>query len=684
MAKKLVIVESPAKAKTINNYLGNDFIVTASYGHVRDLPSSKIGVDTDDNYKPTYIIPTKAKKNVTAIKKMAAAADEIYLATDLDREGEAIAWHIVQAIGLNSRVSGVSSQSPEGEAKNEKSKAPCLPAGRKNVKRITFNEITKEAVNKAVASPREIDMNLVDAQQARRVLDRLVGYNLSPLLWKKIARGLSAGRVQSVAVRLVVEREREIGAFKPEEYWSIVATLEKDKINFEARLSEQNGKRIDKLEIKSEKESKEIEEKLEKGKYEVVSVEHKTEVRKPYAPFTTSTLQQEAGNLLGLSAKNTMRLAQSLYEAGHITYMRTDSVNLSDYALNEIRGYIGKTYGNDFLPSSANKYQTKAKNAQEAHEAVRPTHVENTAEKLAGKVQGQEAKLYDLIWRRAVASQMKEAVLDIIEVKTKNNEFGFSSRGQSLKFKGWLELYPQKMTQINMPNLTVAEIVNLIDLKGEQHFTEPPARYSEATLIKALEEKGIGRPSTYAPTMSTIQDRGYVIKEAGRLKPEKAGEVVNDLLVENFPEIVDYNFTAEVENKFDDIAEGKMKWQTVIDDFYKPFAKLLAEKSDSIERKGLDEQLEEKCPDCGKNLIVKYARGNKFIGCSGFPDCKYTRSIISPKAQEKIDKGEEIIKDKKCPKCGKDLKVINGKWGPFIGCTGYPECRYMERITIKN
>ena len=657
MSKKLMIVESPAKARTINKYLGDDFVVEASYGHVRDLPASRLGVDIEKDFEPEYIIPPKAKKNVSAIKKLAKSSAEIYLATDLDREGEAIAWHIAEAIGLGST---------KHEARNSK------------IKRITFHEISKEAILEAIKHPREIDMNLVDAQQARRVLDRLVGYNLSPLLWKKVYKGLSAGRVQSVAVRLVVEREREIEAFKPEEYWSVVAILEKDKIDFEARLVEENGKKIEKLDIKSENEAQRIVDELEKGEYRVAEVKYSVEKRNPSAPFTTSTMQQEAHNRLGFSAKQTMRAAQVLYEAGHITYMRTDSVSISSAAQGKIRNFIVKKYGEQYISDSNRVFKTKTKNAQEAHEAIRPVDVSVEPSRLS--LESSVAKLYDLIWRRTVASQMKEAELNIVEVKSKNNEFGFLSRGQMLKFKGYLELYPDKVTEINLPQLKEGDRENFVEMRREQHFTEPPPRYSEATLIKALEEKGIGRPSTYAPTMSTIQDRGYVVKDSGRLKPEKVGFVVNDLLVKNFGDIVDYSFTATIENELDDVAEGKIKWQKVIGDFYGPFEKDLEKKADTIEKTTMDEELDEICPDCAKMLIIKHSRRGKFIGCSGFPDCHFTRPFLSEKEKIQNDEAEKQIEGRKCPECKSDLKIARGKYGPFIGCSGYPKCKFVEKI----
>ena len=657
MSKKLMIVESPAKARTINKYLGDDFVVEASYGHVRDLPASRLGVDIEKDFEPEYIIPPKAKKNVSAIRKLAKSSAEIYLATDLDREGEAIAWHIAEAIGLGST---------KHEARNSK------------IKRITFHEISKEAILEAIKHPREIDMNMVDAQQARRVLDRLVGYNLSPLLWKKVYKGLSAGRVQSVAVRLVVEREREIEAFKPEEYWSVVAILEKDKIDFEARLVEENGKKIEKLDIKSENEAQRIVDELEKGEYRVAEVKYSVEKRNPSAPFTTSTMQQEAHNRLGFSAKQTMRAAQVLYEAGHITYMRTDSVSISSAAQGKIRNFIVKKYGEQYISDSNRVFKTKTKNAQEAHEAIRPVDVSVEPSRLS--LESSVAKLYDLIWRRTVASQMKEAELNIVEVKSKNNEFGFLSRGQMLKFKGYLELYPDKVTEINLPQLKEGDRENFVEMRREQHFTEPPPRYSEATLIKALEEKGIGRPSTYAPTMSTIQDRGYVVKDSGRLKPEKVGFVVNDLLVKNFGDIVDYSFTATIENELDDVAEGKIKWQKVIGDFYGPFEKDLEKKADTIEKTTMDEELDEICPDCAKMLIIKHSRRGKFIGCSGFPDCHFTRPFLSEKEKIQNDEAEKQIEGRKCPECKSDLKIARGKYGPFIGCSGYPKCKYIEKI----
>lgn len=656
----LVIVESPAKAKTINKYLGNKYRVVASFGHVRDLPKSKIGVDVENNFEPSYVISPKSRKIVSELKKLSQTAEKIYLATDLDREGEAISWHIAQALNLENK-------SPEG----------------KKYRRITFSEITKTAVQKAIEKPRDIDMDLVNAQQARRIIDRLVGYNLSPLLWKKVMKGLSAGRVQSVAVRLLVEREREIENFKAEEYWQIKVDLAKDDKNFTAKLVSYKDKRLDKLAIKNEMAANEIEAKLKDGQYQVSSVSQKEERKYPYPPFITSTMQQEAANRLGFSAKQTMRLAQSLYEAGHITYMRTDSVNLSSQAISEARKVIQAEFGKSYLPSKPKIYKSKSRLAQEAHEAIRPTDFFKKANHISDDPKSQ--RLYDLIWKRAVASQMREAILGITDVKVDCSDYTFAARGQMIKFYGFLKLYPDKITQTQLPDLNRGDILKLIKLFKTQHFTEPPARYSEASLIKALEEKGIGRPSTYAPTISTVQDRGYAEKEKGRLKPLKVGFIVNDLLVKNFPDVVDYEFTAKLEEDLDRIAAGELEWQKPVKKFYEPFIKDLTEKTDSIEseKPNLSEALDEKCPECGKNLIIKHSRNGKFIGCSGFPDCKYTRSFISEQTQRKIDLGEEQIKGKKCPKCGSNLKIVNGKFGPFIGCSKYPDCKYMEKINNK-
>lgn len=664
MASKLVIVESPAKAKTINQYLGSDYEVVASFGHVRDLPKSKLGVDLEKNFEPQYVIPTRARKVVTSLKSKAKGASQVYLATDLDREGEAIAWHIAQAVGLG----------------NTKSQIP-----NPKIKRITFSEITKSAIQAAVANPREIDMDLVDAQQARRVLDRLVGYNLSPLLWKKVHRGLSAGRVQSVAVRLVVDREREIQNFKPVEYWSIEALLEKagNPPQFTAKLVKIDDQKIEKETLTNEKVSSETKAKLENAEYKVEKIESTETRRNPYPPFTTSTLQQDASRRLGYSVKRTMRLAQILYEAGLITYMRTDSVNMSAQAVAAIRNTVGKLFGENYLEKTPRVYKSKQR-SQEAHEAIRPSYPEKTPDELKVKLAPDEFRLYDLIWRRAFATQMATAIFDSARVEISAGPGLFAVTGSKIKFDGWLKIYPEKVSQTELPALSEGDDLNLIKLDALQHFTEPPARYSEAGLVKALEEKGIGRPSTYAPILSVIQDRGYVEKEERRLKPDEIGFVVNDLLVEHFPEIVNYDFTAHLEDELDEVADGKIAWEKLLKEFWDPFAKQLAEKTDSIEKKSIIEETDRTCPECKKPLVIRRGKFGKFYACTGFPDCKFTEPFLTEKDQEKKNQAEAAVADRKCPDCDKPLVVRRGKFGYFIGCSGYPECKHIEKVPNPN
>ncbi|OGD56740.1 DNA topoisomerase I, partial [Candidatus Berkelbacteria bacterium RBG_13_40_8] len=518
----LVIVESPAKGKTIEKYLGKDYKVLASFGHVRDLPTKTLGVDTKNNFKPEYVIPIKARKTIATLKKEIANADALFLATDYDREGEAIAFHLIEAI---------------------KPKKP--------IKRITFHEITEPAIKEAIKCPRDIDMNLVDAQQARRVLDRLVGYKLSPFLWKKVAQGLSAGRVQSVAVRLIVEREREIQKFKPEEYWSIEALLSKDNPpaggQFKAILTEKDGKKIDKLAIKSDKDAQKVLDDLKNADYIVSEIKIETKKKYPSPPFTTSTLQMEAGTKLGFTSKQTMKLAQDLYEDGLITYMRTDSLNISPMAMKAARNVISEKYGSRYALPSPRFYKTKAKGAQEAHEAIRPTDLAVVSDQI--RISDKHTKLYDLIWKRMIASQMKEAEIDETIVKIAASNYGFASTGQKIQFDGFLKLYNGLKKDIELPNLAKGNKLSLEKLDKFQHFTEPPARFTEGALIKELEKRGIGRPSTYAPTISVVQDRGYVEKAQGKLLPKDIGMAVNDLLVEHFPNIVDYDFTARLEEE---------------------------------------------------------------------------------------------------------------------------------------
>lgn len=668
----LVIVESPAKAKTIERYLGKDYRVFASFGHVRDLPQKSLAIEVEKNYEPQYQILPKAKKIVSTLKEMAKKSDLIYLATDLDREGEAISWHLTYALGL-------------------KQNDPRL-------KRIVFHEITKSAIENAVKNPRTIDFNLVDAQQARRVLDRLVGYKLSPLLWKKVKSGLSAGRVQSVAVRLVVEKEREINAFKPREYWLLGVQLsrENEKLVFPAYLTKVDDKDIKKYDIENQAQADELVKGLPEASYRVKSIEKKDSIRRPSAPFATSTLQMEASRKLGFSPKQTMLLAQHLYEAGHITYMRTDSTNLSNEAVSAIQAVIKKEYGESYV--ELRKYQTKTKNAQEAHEAIRPTHFEER--KVTDDARGQ--RLYDLIWKRTVASQMKDAIYEVMNVSIEAKiakTFIFVANGETLKFDGFTKLYTETAEdevldqQGKLPKLSENEVLQYHNLIRDQKFTEPPKRYSEATLVKKLESLGIGRPSTYAPTLDTIQQRGYAVLENKRFKPEEIGSIVTDLLVANFPEIVDYKFTARMEDEFDEIAEGKLKWVTAIDEFYRPFEKKLAEKSKEINKSDIvqNEVLEEKCPQCGEHLVNKLGRFGRFIACSGYPKCKYSRPLET-KAEEKasevieadgtvrsLEKAETEI----CEKCGGKMVLKEGRFGKFLACENYPKCKTTKAIVGK-
>lgn len=664
----LVIVESPAKAKTIEKYLGKDFKVLASFGHVRDLPQKELGVDVKNDFVPEYEIPTKAKKVISEIKKAVEKTRDLYLATDLDREGEAISWHLLAALKIK-----------ENDPK---------------VKRIVFSEITKTALEKAVAHPRGLDLNLVDAQQARRVLDRLVGYKLSPLLWKKVKTGLSAGRVQSVAVRLVVEREREIKNFKAEEFWVLAVDLSKLNLDqvFRAFLIEQAAKPISKLDIKNKKQAGEIKKALESAKYSVLSVEKRDSLRRPPAPFVTSTLQMEASRKLGFSAKQTMMLAQKLYEAGHITYMRTDSTNFSAEALTEIRKVILKQYGEKYLPEKAHVYAAR-KRAQEAHEAIRPTHFEE----MQVTDDGREQKLYELIWKRAVASQMAEAIAEVIEARIKANtkeEFIFLAKGERITFDGFIKLYTEgrddevaEDENKTLPALVKGEDLKFIEMISEQKFTEPPKRYSEAMLVKKMESLGIGRPSTYAPTLSTIQDRGYVELLEKRFQPTEIGEIVTDLLVEHFANIVDYQFTAHIEDDFDDIAEGKRDWVPVIREFYEPFAKKLTEKNKELEKKDFiqDEPTDEKCPECGKNLVIKLGRFGKFMACSGYPECKFSKPVETESDKDQVvvggkDAATSVEEEIKCEKCGGKMVMKEGRFGKFLACENYPKCKNTKTI----
>ncbi|OHA13330.1 MAG: DNA topoisomerase I [Candidatus Tagabacteria bacterium RIFCSPLOWO2_01_FULL_39_11] len=676
---KLVIVESPTKAKTISRFLNRDFKVESSYGHVRDLPKSKLGVDIKNDFEPQYVIPDEAQKRITNLKKTAKKAKEIILATDEDREGEAIAWHLTQALELNVNAK----QTP-------------------NVERIVFHEITKKAITEALQKPRGIDMNLVDAQQARRVLDRLVGYELSPFLWQKIKRGLSAGRVQSAAVRLIAEREEEIKKFKSEEYWTIAALLlkretrkAKREINenkFEALLTKKDDKTIPKLGIKSKAEADNILKDLQKAEYKVSNVQKNEVKRTPPPPFTTSTLQQEANNRFRFSAKQTMRIAQQLYEGinfageqtGLITYMRTDSVSLSFESMICAKTTIEKKFGKAYALETPRIYKTKSKQAQEAHEAIRPAMPEKSPDDLKKYLDPQQYKLYKLIWQRMIASQMREAIFDAtaadisaIPLNSQRINYTFRANGSVIKFDGFLKIYEGKISAKEniLPELSKEEKLELEKLLPSQKFTQPPARYSEAALIKALEENGIGRPSTYAPTISTIQDRGYAEKDENRkLFPTEIGIVVNNLLVEHFPKIVDIKFTAAMEEDLDEIAEGKIKWRPVVKNFYGPFKENLIKKTKEVQKEDLLQKLGRECPECGAEMVIKFGKFGKFYACGRYPDCKHTEATEEEQKTQKENEGEI------CEKCGAPMAVKRGKYGMFLGCSNYPECKNVKKI----
>ncbi|MBI4330666.1 MAG: type I DNA topoisomerase [Chloroflexi bacterium] len=662
MSTNLVIVESPAKAKTIGKILGSGYTVKASKGHVRDLPQYKLGVDVTNSFAPRYEVPKEKKEVVAEIKEMALKARKIYLATDPDREGEAISWHLTEA------------------AKME----PSL------VHRVTLHEITREAVTEAFKHTHHINMDLVNAQQARRILDRLVGYKISPLLWRKIRSGLSAGRVQSAAVKMVVDREREIQAFQSVEYWTIEAELARQTAaqpTFRAQLIKEAGSQ--KIEIHNQTEAESLRAILEKAGYSVASVVQKDSPRSPAPPFITSTLQQEAYRKLGFPAKQTMALAQQLYEGlpagdegtvGLITYMRTDSTHVAPQAIAETRDFIQEKYGPSYLPEHARHFLKKVKGAQEAHEAIRPTRTHREPALIKPFLTSNQFRLYELIWKRMVASQMAAAVFQVttVEVKaesqTPRKTYLFRAVSTVSRFPGFMTLYIESRDESSdengkgsLPPLVKGEPLNLLGLFPEQHFTQPPPRYTEATLIKAMEEAGIGRPSTYAPTLSTIQDRGYVKKEQGKLMPEELGLVVNDLLAEHFHNIIDLGFTAKMEEELDEIASGKREWVPVISEFYGPFEETLEKAHQNAPRVEMKpETTGEACPQCGKPLVVKTGRFGKFVACSGYPECKYTKKHVKTTGV-------------KCPECGKDiLERMSKKKKVFYGCSGYPECKFVS------
>lgn len=703
MSKNLVIVESPAKAKTINKYLGSDYKVLASIGHIKDLPSKELGVDIENNFEPTYeLIPDKKKRNnkktVSDLKKAAKESEAIFLAADPDREGEAICQHLAEEI------------------------VPKRPA--KPVFRVMFNEITKNAIKDAFNHPKEIDKNLVDAQQARRVLDRLVGYKVSPLLWKNIGGKLSAGRVQTVAVRLVVEREREIQAFKPTEYWTIIANLSaKLPPAFDSRLYkiddltvktsgfDQDLKKTE-THIKDERAATEIVEEAKQENFIVDSVQTKERKRNATPPFITSKLQQEASRKLGFSVKKTMSVAQKLYEGveigsegavGLITYMRSDSVRVSDTALSEVRDFIGGEYGAKYLPEKPNYYKGK-KDAQDAHEAIRPTDANRTPENLKNYLSPDEYKLYRLIWQRFVASQMTPAIFDQTTIDIKTGRFTFRATGSVQKFDGFLKVYqegrdekPQEGEdddeERNLPQVEKGENLKLNEITPNQHFTEPPPRYSEATLVKALEEKGIGRPSTYAAIMTTIQEREYVERIEGRFHPTSLGTTVNDVLVSNFDDIFNTAYTARMEEELDEIEDGKINWRNALREFYDKFAVDLKKAEENIKnKKKVSIPTDETCENCGSPMVIKFGRYGQFLACSNYPECKTTREVGSRKpeagngeaaqnAELKTQTAEEV---EPCELCGREMALKRGRFGAFYGCTGYPECKNIRKIDKKS
>ena len=646
---KLVIVESPAKATTIKKYLGRDYTVMASMGHIIDLPKSQLGVDTENNFEPKYITIRGKAELVSKLKKEAKNSAKVFLATDPDREGEAISWHLANMLGIDIN-------------------SPC---------RITFNEITKTAVSSAVKSPRAIDVSLVDAQQARRVLDRVVGYKISPLLWKKVKKGLSAGRVQSVATRLICDREDEINAFIPEEYWSVDADLLKDRKTFTAKFYGKNGKKIA---LGDEKITLDIVKALEGATYTVTDVKKSERKKSPAPPFTTSTLQQEAARKLGFTTKRTMQAAQQLYEGinvggkgavGLITYMRTDSLRISAEAQASAKDYIIETFGTENYPSKPRFYKAK-KEAQDAYEAIRPTTVTFAPQMIKDSLTSDQFKLYKLIWERFLASQMADAIFDIVSTSIDANGYEFRASGSSVKFAGFSLLYTEGKDEEDekekkLPELAVGDKPSLKELKYEQHFTQPPSRYTEASLIKTLEEKGIGRPSTYAPTITTITARGYVVRDKKSLVPTELGKVVTDIMKEHFKDIVDVEFTAVMEDQLDMIADGDIGWRTVMSDFYQPFEKTVKDAEENIGKVKLaDEVSDVICEKCGRNMVYKMGRFGKFLACPGFPECRNIKSIVKEVGVS-------------CPKCGGNVIEKKTKKGTtFYGCDKYPECDFTS------
>lgn len=679
---KLVIVESPTKSKTIGKFLGKEYHIESSYGHIRDLPSYKLGVDVENMFMPQYVIPRKAQPVVKKLKDLAKKADTVVLATDEDREGEAIAWHLLYALGILVDPND-KKKKKEGRGKNNLTSLA--------IERIVFHEVTKKAIEEALRNPRSINNDLVDAQQARRVLDRLVGYTLSPFLWKKVARGLSAGRVQSVALRIVVDREKEIEAFRPATYWTIHADLQKEGCSdeyglsckrFEAELAMVNGESIPKPGILEQSQVKAILSDLKDAPFRIKSIEKKSQEQHPKPPYITSTLQQDSWAKLRFSAKKTMLIAQQLYEGvelskegstGLITYMRTDSVDIAEEALRGAGEYVNAHIGKEYALDAPRRFKTKIKGAQEAHEAIRPVNPFIVPSSVKSDLTHDQFRLYDLIWRRFIATQMAPAVFDQTAIflesisQDKKKVYEFRAKGSVLRFDGFLKITPIKTEDVILPQLEESDAIHVHAIRDEEHQTQPPPRYTEASLIKALEKHGIGRPSTYAPILSTIQERGYVLKnEKRQIVPTEIGVKVTDMLVEHFSQIVDIDFTAKMEHELDEVAEGKKKWQAVIQEFYGPFEEQVKQKYETVQKEDMSEMLKENCPECGKQLMIRHGRFGKFISCSGFPDCKFTKAL--PPQSFGIP----------CPQClqGEVVERQTRKRRIFYGCSRYPACDF--------
>ncbi|AUO15606.1 type I DNA topoisomerase [Clostridium taeniosporum] len=648
MGQKLVIVESPAKAKTIGKYLGKNYVVEASMGHIRDLPKSKLGVDIENNYTPKYITIRGKGELLDKLKKAAKKSDKIYLATDPDREGEAISWHLANILKI-----------PETEK--------C---------RIVFNEITKSAVKGAIKQARSIDLDLVDAQQARRILDRLVGYEISPILWKNVKWGLSAGRVQSAALKLICDREEEIKAFVPKEYWSVDCILKKSRNKFPIRFSTYKNKKI---EINTEEEANKIKEELENGTFVINKIKKGNKVKNPLPPFTTSTLQQDASKKLNFMTKRTMSIAQALYEGveikgygtvGLITYMRTDSMRISEEAQENAKVFIENTYGKEYLPNEPRVYKGK-KNIQDAHEAIRPTYVEITPEVAKDNLTSEQYKLYSLIWNRFVASQMSSCVLNTNSIDILNGEYKFKASGSTVNFDGFMKIYKYlneaDEKSVTLPALEEGEELKVVSIEGKQHFTQPQPRYTEASFVKLLEEKGIGRPSTYVPTISTLVSRSYVVREKKNLIPTELGFIVNNIVSEYFKQIVDVDFTADMEKKLDAVEEGNENWTKIVEEFFTPLKEAIEKAEKEISKVVIEDKVSDvKCDKCGRMMVIKRGRYGEFLACPGYPECKNAKPIV-----------EEL--DVPCPECGKPIVIKKSKRGKkFFGCSGYPECTFVS------